>query len=182
MQSFDHVVLQDHATNINHYIFNIRVPMATKLDRMMTYFDLLLPKKPHDPLITWPCEIEGSITREGWATKRFKLSRTFFFFFFLLVQASGHFWVICVSWSCKHGWPKLESFIGHFNYCVCVLQFRVWEHDMPCALEMNSNGGLRRGHVESWPSTTKNIVSPLPQCLWPPNLAGWWLTMRGSHP
>ena len=36
-------------------------------------------------------------------------------------------------------------------------------------------------HVESCTSITKNIISPLPQCLWLPNLVGWWLTMRGSH-
>ena len=29
---------------------------------------------------------------------------------------------------------------------------------------------------------TTNIVSPLTQCLMPPNLAGWWLTIKGSHP
>ena len=28
---------------------------------------------------------------------------------------------------------------------------------------------------------TKNIISPLPQCLWPQNLAGWWLTLSDSH-
>ena len=34
--------------------------------------------------------------------------------------------------------------------------------------------------MESCSSTTKNI-SPLPQCLRPPNLTGWWLTKRASH-
>ena len=29
---------------------------------------------------------------------------------------------------------------------------------------------------------TKTIVSPLPECLLPPNLVGWWLTFSGSHP
>ena len=31
---------------------------------------------------------------------------------------------------------------------------------------------------------TKTIISPLPLFLWPwpPNLAGWWLTLRGSYP
>ena len=48
---------------------------------------------------------------------------------------------------------------------------------MPCALEVHSNGGLKRGHVESCPSTNKNIKSQPPQFLWPPYLAGWWLTM-----
>ena len=52
---------------------------------------------------------------------------------------------------------------------------------MACALEINSNGGSKRGHVESCPLTTKNI-SPLPQCLWPPNFASWWLPTRDSHP
>ena len=25
------------------------------------------------------------------------------------------------------------------------------------------------------------LISPLPQCLWPPNVAGWWLTIRDSY-
>ena len=29
---------------------------------------------------------------------------------------------------------------------------------------------------------TKTIISPLSKCLWTPNLAGWWLTLRGSYP
>ena len=28
---------------------------------------------------------------------------------------------------------------------------------------------------------TKIIISSLPQCLWPPNLASWWLAMRGFY-
>ena len=31
----------------------------------------------------------------------------------------------------------------------------------------------------SW--QTKTIIYPLPQCLWPPNLPVWWLTLRGSY-
>ena len=29
---------------------------------------------------------------------------------------------------------------------------------------------------------TKTVLFPIPQCLWPPNLVGWWLTLSGSHP
>ena len=29
---------------------------------------------------------------------------------------------------------------------------------------------------------TKIIISPIPLCLWPHNLAGCWLTLSGSHP
>ena len=27
----------------------------------------------------------------------------------------------------------------------------------------------------------KTIISSLPQCPWPPNLLGWWLTLMGSY-
>ena len=43
------------------------------------------------------------------------------------------------------------------NYWVNVLKFGVIELGMSCALEINSNGGIKGGYVESCPSTTKNI-------------------------
>ena len=27
---------------------------------------------------------------------------------------------------------------------------------------------------------TKTVISPLSQCLWPPNLVGWWFILQGS--
>ena len=33
------------------------MPMFTKLCRMITYLDGLLPLKSQDPLVTWPCKI-----------------------------------------------------------------------------------------------------------------------------
>ena len=53
---FDYVVLQDHVTKQNHYISTIRVPMATKLGRMVTHLDELAPTKSHHLLITWFCD------------------------------------------------------------------------------------------------------------------------------
>ena len=44
--------------------------MATKLDRMITSLDGLLPIMLHEPLITWPCEMRGSLTGGGSALKR----------------------------------------------------------------------------------------------------------------
>ena len=32
--------------------------------------------------------------------------------------------------------------------------------------------------IITWP--TKDVVSPPPQCLWSPNVVGWWLTLKGS--
>ena len=44
--------------------------METKLDRMISSLDGLLPIMPHDPLITWPCEIRVSFTGGGSVRKR----------------------------------------------------------------------------------------------------------------
>ena len=58
------MVLQGHVTSKNHDISTTRVPIATKLGRMITYLDGLLPIKSCDPLITCPCEAGGSLTKE----------------------------------------------------------------------------------------------------------------------
>ena len=44
--------------------------MANKLGRVMTSLDRLLPIMPHDPLVTRPCQIPGSLTGGGSARKR----------------------------------------------------------------------------------------------------------------
>ena len=45
-------VLQGHVTNESHYISTTRVSIATKIDRILTYFDGLLLIYSLDPLIT----------------------------------------------------------------------------------------------------------------------------------
>ena len=51
----DHVVLQSHMINQNRYISTTRVPMATRLDEMLTYFEWLQSIYSPDPLITSSC-------------------------------------------------------------------------------------------------------------------------------
>ena len=46
---FDHLVLRDQVTNQNHYIFNKTVSMTTKLDRLITNLEKLLPIMLLDP-------------------------------------------------------------------------------------------------------------------------------------
>ena len=48
--------------------------MVNKLDRMMTSRDVLLPKpiNSHDPLVTWPLEIQDSPTGANSARKRLR--------------------------------------------------------------------------------------------------------------
>ena len=51
------MVLQDQMRNKNHFIYITRVDMATKLVRMVTNFDGVLPINSHVPLITWQIKI-----------------------------------------------------------------------------------------------------------------------------
>ena len=78
-------------------------------------------------------------------------------------------------WICmtKIGSPSLDMPV---HYCVYILKFCVWEQSMRCALEINSNGGFKRGHVDSCPSATKNM-SPLP-----PTKLGWVVTYQEGLP
>ena len=56
--------------------------MAIELGRMMTSLAGLLPIMSHDPLITWPCEIRGSLKGGGSTCKRLSCHR------FLVIRAA----------------------------------------------------------------------------------------------
>ena len=47
---------EDYVTNLKR-TSTTRVPLATKLGRMVTYLDGLLPIKSHDPMIRWSFEL-----------------------------------------------------------------------------------------------------------------------------
>ena len=51
---FDHVVLGDYVAILKH-ISATRVPVATKLSRMVIYLEGLLPIELLHPLVMWPC-------------------------------------------------------------------------------------------------------------------------------
>ena len=65
------------------------------------------------------------------------------------------------------GLISLETLASVFVSFLFTVKFLVCEHNMPCALAINSNSGFEREHVESCSSTTKKIISPLRQCLLP---------------
>ena len=52
-----HVVLQSHMTNKNHYISSTSMPMATKLGRMVAYFERILTIRSFYVLIMWSCKV-----------------------------------------------------------------------------------------------------------------------------
>ena len=68
------------------------------------------------------------------------------------------------KWLCKKGSLNLKFLVG--------------ELDMPWGLEKIVMTEVNK-HMKSSSSTIKNIKSLLPQCPWPPDLAGWWFIVRG---
>ena len=131
---------------------------------------MTLWKKHLCPLLQdlWPLNFTGCWRLRGGSARK-RLNRHWilvFILFFFLVSAFG-----------RTGKSYFQIFV----------QLLLWQYDKRCAfnpfpLEVNSNGRLKQEHLEFFSSVTKNIISPLPQCLWPPSLTGWWHTMRGSHP
>ena len=81
--------------------------------------------------------------------------------------------IISVKFSCGHVWPTSGVFYWTQRLIIVSTSW-----NFVCV----SNGRLKQGHVESCPPTTENNIIPLSYCLWPGNLAGWWLLMRGSEP
>ena len=63
------------------------------------------------------------------------------------------------------------------NCCIYILKCCVCKYELPCALKINSNGGLKQRHVDPCPSPTKKNISPLSKFLWPPKL-GWVVTCK----
>ena len=59
MWSFNNVVLQNHVVNWNYYIFLLKVPMTTKLNRMSTQLDCLLAIKLLEALINLSCKMKS---------------------------------------------------------------------------------------------------------------------------
>ena len=83
--------------------------MATKLGRMIASLDGLLPIMSHDPLITWPCEIGGSLTGGGSAPKCLSRHRLL-----VLIEWTFYCFVMCKCMSstvCVDGTVEFTFFL-----------------------------------------------------------------------
>lgn len=83
-------------------------------------------------------------------------------------------------------WQKLFQVFSSISPLDTSDQCWTYQHDVPCAFNVlqtgeNSNGRFKQEHVDYCSSTTKNIMSPLPQSLQSLNLVGWWRNIRDSH-
>ena len=167
---FGHMVLQNHVTNWKRCISTTTLPMASKPDRMVTNLERLIPIILLYLLLTWSCEIMWQIKNISPLPQCLcppNLTR-----WWLTLKG---FFPYCYStlWSC--GPAKLRDKVKSFylNYR------RVYGHQA-CRMVTNHQG---LQPMLLYPSVALSCkISPLPRSLWPPNLAGMWLTMMGTHP
>ena len=93
-------------------------------------------------------------------------------------------WVTLTSSPCKATQPfgRVDSqvhetnqnhYISTFTVAVATKLGRMVTY-LVGLLPIKSNGTLITWQIR--------IISPLPQCLWPPNFGSRWLTLRGSYP
>ena len=158
-QHFDHVVLWDHMTNQNHYIFTTTAPMATKLGRMVTNLEQLLAILLLYPLVTWSCKIT-------WQTKNISPLKQC-----LRPPNLARCW---------------RTFRGSYPSCGLARSCNIISTIM---VPMNTKLGkgvtynqelLPKKSHDHWATLacditwqTKANLSPLPQCLWPQNFSNF---------
>ena len=81
------------------------------------------------------------------------------------------------------GLISLDTLITAFFFdFFSIVKFLVCKRNMLCALEVNSDDGIKQEHIESCPSTTTNFLTSLALVPWSPNKARWWTSVRGWHP
>ena len=103
------------------------------------------------------------------------------YFFKKVNIMKNHVWLHHVkNDAIKRMFPVLtDSYLFPFNFFSCSPSY-AHVNAFICQVEITLIIRLNQGHVKSCFSTIKNIISPLPQCLWPPNLA--WLILKSYYP
>ena len=165
----------------HHYVSTTTELIATKVGRMVTYLEGLLPIKSHRPLITlitWFCEttwqtisIYISTTTVPMTTR---LSRVVINFERLLGIKSYGSWA---TWSCKIS-CKIKIIISPLPQpMVTILGRMVTYHEGLSLITSHDPLSICSCKIIR---QIKTILSLQPQYLWPPNLAEWWLILRAS--
>ena len=137
-----------------------KIIMDTKCGKMLSYLDELLPIKSHDPKKSLPANLASR-----W-----------------LAMMDFH---PCYSsfWSCGLARPcdKLKPLYLQYHNIYCHKARQDGYSCLDCLLPTKSYDHIITSFCEiTW--QTKNIVYPLAQCLWPQNVAGWWLTLSDFYP
>ena len=156
--------------------------MATRLGRVVTCHGGLSPIELADPLVTWSGKINSFWVAGLELAVNFELFSNFLEISqFRIILSFWWYLRLVVKGKCA----KTEK---SANIC-----WWLSTTTMPMATKL---GRVATYHevlppIKSCnPSTawsckitwqTKTITSPLPQCLWRLNLAGWWRFMKSSH-
>ena len=138
--------------------------MTIKLGKMATYFEGFLPIMSLEPLITW----SGKIM---WQIKTITTP--------LLQSLWPPNWQDdSLPWGPPTG--QIKTIISLLKESMSTKPGRTVNYRKGL-LPIQSHDPLI-----TWSSKimwqTKTNIFPLSQCLWPPNLTGWWHTMRCSEP
>ena len=159
-------------------ISTLRVPMATKLGRMVAYLDGLLSIKSHN------------LWSHGFVRSRDKLKS----FYLQYYSVYGH-----QTWQAGNlpRWDTAHNVTWLFHHVVLWDHVTTWKHISTITVPMATNLGKLVTYPEgllpiillhplfTWSCEitlqTKSIIFTLPQYLWPQNLAGWWLTLSAFY-
>ena len=165
------MIFWGHKTNENHYICTTAVAMATKLGTTVTYLEELLIIKSYNGLIAWYCEVT-------WQTK------------IILYALTECLWPPIrqddnLSWLAPtHRVPWLFDYVffsdhvTNQNYCIStVTVLMATKHGRMMTYFEGFLTIKSHKTLTTWSSKvnwqTETIISPLPKCLWSPNLSGW---------
>lgn len=89
-----------------------------------------------------------------------------------------------LSFFTKEAWDQdqpysLKTLANCFVIVVSIVKFRLCDLNTPCVLEIAVMEDLTRTVCILAPQPLQSITFLLPQYLWPPKSAGWWLILRG---
>ena len=83
-----------------------------------------------------------------------------------------------ITWSCEISWRTKTHYMSTTTMSMATKLDRVVTY-CQAGPPTKSEGCLVIRSCEIL-LQTKTTIAPLPECLWPPNSARWWLTMKGS--
>ena len=156
------------------------MPMATKIGRMVANLEQLLPIMLIYPLVTCLREIEWKVKDIIYPLRQC-----------LPPPDLARWWLILTGF-----YPKCYSSLWPWG--LATSRGKLKPLYLPITVPMNTKLDRMVTNLGwlltimliypliTWfskiPWQTKNVICPLPQWLWLLNLAGWWLTLRGSFP
>ena len=153
------------------------VSSVTKIARLLTRFEELLTIKSYKTLITWSFRIT-------WQIKNHYISPTTVLMATLgrmVTYLEGYLAIkpmeIKIGDHSRSG-DKSKPLYLHYQ---SVYSHQTWQDSgLPWGANTHNDTLNTLFFKITW--QTETIIFLLPQCLWPPDLEEWWLTLRSSCP